>query len=202
MPPDQRPAAGTSTAPRPPVPGEAPGDLALVAAVLRKDRKATARFVSEHADAIYGYVRQRLAPHADRIDDLVQETFLAALANLEQFRGTASLRSWLLGIARHKVEDYYRDQLRRPTALEDATFAEPAADRPLADETIDRERMEARTRQILRQLPEAYGVVLLWRYWENRSVRDIATSSGRTEKAIERLLARARARFREMWEQT
>jgi DNA-directed RNA polymerase specialized sigma24 family protein len=50
-------------------------------------------------------------------------------------------------------------------------------------------------------LPESYGVALLWRYWENRSARDMAEETGRSEKAIERLLARARARFRELWDQ-
>jgi len=44
-------------------------------------------------------------------------------------------------------------------------------------------------------------VALLWRYWEARSARDIANAIGKTEKAVERLLARARARFRQLWEQ-
>ena len=51
------------------------------------------------------------------------------------------------------------------------------------------------------RLPETYGLALLWRYWENRSVRDMAEATRKTDKAVERLLARARARFRELWEQ-
>src|SRR5688500_777235 len=86
----------------------------LVAAVLRKDRKATARFVAEYTDCVYGYVRHRLAPRADLVDDLVQDVFLAALGSLPRFLGNAPLRAWLLGIARHKVEAYYRRQLREP----------------------------------------------------------------------------------------
>src|ERR671914_1689173 len=74
----------------------------LVAAILRKDRKATARFVAEYTDCIYAYVRHRLAPRADLVDDVVQDVFLAALGSLSTFRGNAPLRSWLLGIARHK----------------------------------------------------------------------------------------------------
>jgi DNA-directed RNA polymerase specialized sigma24 family protein len=41
--------------------------------------------------------------------------------------------------------------------------------------------------------------VLLWRYLENRSVREMAQLAGKTEKAIERLLARAREQFRRRW---
>ena len=178
----------------------APDERELVAAILRKDRKATAEFVARSSDAIYAYVRHRLAPRADLVDDLVQDVFLAALASLGSFRGTSALRSWLLGIARHKVETWYREQLRDPRPLGDDE-AEAVAESPLVDEVIDRERMEARTHDVLRRLPEPYSLALLWRYWEGRSAREMAEATGRTEKAVERLLARARARFRELWEQ-
>jgi DNA-directed RNA polymerase specialized sigma24 family protein len=48
-------------------------------------------------------------------------------------------------------------------------------------------------------MPERYGLMLLWRYWEQRSARDIATAIGTTEKSVERTLARARARFKVLW---
>lgn len=172
----------------------------LVAAVLRRDRKAAARFVADYTDSVYAYVRHRLAPRADLVDDIVQDVFLAALASLPTFQGTSSLRSWLLGIARHKVEDCYRRRLREPHTLTDE-HPEPTANIAPLDEVLDRERMEERTQQVLKQLPETYGLALLWRYWENRSVRDMAEATGKTDKAVERLLARARARFRELWEQ-
>ena len=174
----------------------------LVAAILRKDRKATARFVAEYTDCIYGYVRHRLAPRADLVDDVVQDVFLAALGSLSNFLGNAPLRSWLLGIARHKVEAYYRQRLREPEPLADSgDRSEPAAGGTPIDELIDRERLEAKTQRVLRQLPESYALALLWRYWESRSVREMAAATGKTEKAIERLLARARARFRDLWDQ-
>ena len=44
---------------------------------------------------------------------------------------------------------------------------------------LDRERMEERTQQVLKRLPEMYGLALLWRYWENRSVRDMAEATGK-----------------------
>jgi RNA polymerase sigma-70 factor (ECF subfamily) len=172
----------------------------LVAAILRKDRKATARFVADYTDCVYAYVRHRLAPRADLVDDIVQEVFLAALGNLTTFLGNAPLRSWMLGIARHKVETYYRQRLREPETLAD-DHLERATEGATMDELIDRERLEERTQRILKQLPESYSVALLWRYWENRSVREMAEATGKTAKAIERLLARARARFRELWKQ-
>jgi DNA-directed RNA polymerase specialized sigma24 family protein len=40
---------------------------------------------------------------------------------------------------------------------------------------------------------------LLWRYWEQRSAREMAAAIGATEKSVERTLARARATFKELW---
>lgn len=175
-------------------------DQRLVAAVQRKDRKATAELVSRYADEIYGYVHSRLAPHTELVDDVVQEVFLAAWTNLAGYRGAASLQAWLIGIARHKVEDYYRSRLREPVAL-DATDDEVTFDisRPDPDELLDSEMLREKTGQTLARLPEKYRVVLLWRYWDKCSAREMAARAGKTEKAIERLLARARDEFRWMW---
>lgn len=174
---------------------------ALLAAVLRKDRKATAEFVSRYADPVYSYLRQRLAPRADLVDDLVQDVFLAALQRLDTFAGQSSVVGWLLGIARHKVENYYRTKLREPellSTLEADSMSDPAA--PDFDDLIDRTRAQEKTRRVLERLPEPYSLALLWRYWEKRTTKEIAAETSKTEKAVERLLARARAQFRRLWE--
>jgi len=176
-------------------------DQRLIAAIQRKDRKATAEFVSRHADAIYRYVCARLVPRTDRVEDLVQEVFLAAWENLSEYRGTSSLQSWLMGIARHKVEDYYRARLREPEPLE-ATEQRPGIGTvsPDIDGFLDSKRLQKKTQQLLVKLPEKYRLALLWRYWDKCSAKEMATRTGKTEKAIERLLARARDQFRWIWD--
>jgi RNA polymerase sigma-70 factor (ECF subfamily) len=176
-------------------------DIRLVSQVLSKDRKATAEFVERYTDCVYSYVRRRLMPQADAVEDLVQEVFLAAWHSLENFRGESGLRYWLLGIARHKIEDYYRKRLREPEVpneidedpLEQAVI-------PAFEAQLDYRSNLEKTHRVLATLPEIYGLVLLWRYLEQRSAREMAQLTGRTEKAIERLLARARDRFRKEWE--
>ena len=174
----------------------------LLDAVLRKDRKATAEFVSRYADPIFGYVSQRLAPRADLVEDLVQEVFLVALQKLDTFAGKSSVLGWLLGIARHKVEDPYRARLREPESFSDLEDSSPSGpvDLPEFDALIDKGRAQEKTQRILARLPEAYGLVLLWRYWEEHSTKEMAAQTGKTEKAMERLLARARVHFRRLWE--
>ena len=173
----------------------------LIEAILRKDRKATAVFVEQYADNLYAYVRQRLTPRTELVEDIVQEVFVAALRGLRGFAGESSLRSWLLGIARHKVEDYYRERLRAMGSLElDDEAPAALASEPRMEERLDHERKADKTHRILANLREPYGLVLLWRYWEKRSTKEMASRTGRTEKAVERLLARARAEFRRLWE--
>jgi RNA polymerase sigma-70 factor (ECF subfamily) len=175
-------------------------DRRLVAAILERDRKATAEFVASYSDQIYLYIRSRLIPRIDLVDDFVQDVFLAAWENLTSYRGESPLGSWLHGIARHKVENYYRGCLRAPLALEEA--GEDASEIIMGvdlEEFLDRERLEQKIRRVLETLPEAYSLALIWRYWEERSAQDMAIRTGKSEKAIERLLARARAMFRERW---
>ena len=172
----------------------------LIESVLRKDRKAAAQLVAAHIDAVYAYARHRLAPHADLVDDVVQDVFLAALKGLAAFEGQSSLRTWLVAIARHKIEDIYRQRLRAALTLDlDSTEDEPIAHEIPPDEQIDKARAGARTQRVLERMPERYALILLWRYWEQRSAREVATAIGATEKSVERLLARARAKFKELW---
>jgi RNA polymerase sigma-70 factor (ECF subfamily) len=173
----------------------------LIASVLRKDRKAAARLVAGHIDAVYGYARSRLTPRTDLVDDIVQDVFLAAFNGLATFQAQSSLRTWLLGIARHKIEDVYRQRLRASLPLDDLNEAgdEPLSNALPVDERIDRTRARLKARRILEQMPERYGLMLLWRYWEQRSAREMAAAIGTTEKSVERTLARARERFKALW---
>ena len=136
------------------------------------------------------------------MEDVVQDVFLVALQKLDTFAGQSSIVGWLVGIARHKVEDVYRAQLREPDPLPDDMDDTNASGEPQLDDVIDAARTREKTRRILEQLPSAYSAALLWRYWEGRSIKEMAAQTGKTEKAIERLIARARMHFKRRWEAT
>lgn len=175
-------------------------DRDLVAEILRKDRKATAEFVDRCADCVYGYVRSRLVPRLDLVEDIVQEIFLSAWQSLDRYRGDSSLRSWMLGIARHKVQDHYRKRLMETRLQEEGEEPVEAANGlPNLDEELARRQAGRKVRDIMMDLPEIYSFALQWRYWEERSLREIATQTGKTEKAVERILARARSQLRKKW---
>ncbi|MEO8050379.1 MAG: RNA polymerase sigma factor [Acidobacteriota bacterium] len=175
-------------------------DLQLAASICQRDRKAIARLIELHADSVHRYVWRRLTPKTDLADDIVQDVFVAAWRGMKTYSGDASLQTWLLSIARHKVEDYYRQTLKAPLeSLE--TDQQPlfTADSVDLDAALDRSRQIGRAAKTLAHLPPGYAAILRWRYWDGQSTRDMATATGRTEKAVERLLARARDCFKTTW---
>jgi len=171
----------------------------LVEEVLSKDRKATAEFVALCTDSAYSFVRRRVVPRVESVEDLMQEILLAAWQSLPKFRGDASLRSWILGIARHKVDDYYRRRLREADITEEGELSAEPTIEPMLDRHLDVAAEQDRVERTLALLPETYTLALIWRYRDEKSVREMAQLSGKTEKAMERLLARARENFRKEW---
>ena len=172
----------------------------LIAGVLAKDRKATAEFVDRCSDWIYPFVRRRLAPRFELVEDLMQEILLSAWQGLPTFRGEAGLKSWILGIARHKAEDYYRKRISDAETQENDDEATPElAVMPIFEQQLDSAAQQGQVQAILAVLPEAYALALIWRYRDEKSVREMAQLTGKTEKAMERLLARAREHFRRRW---
>lgn len=68
-------------------------------------------WVENYGDVLFGFAASRVRDRAIA-QDLVQETFLAALKAKQGFAGRSSERSWLFGILRNKLVDYYRRQSR------------------------------------------------------------------------------------------
>jgi RNA polymerase sigma-70 factor (ECF subfamily) len=170
----------------------------LIHGVLAKERKATAEFVELCSDWIYGFVRWHLPSGSEVVEDVMQEILLAAWQALPNFREEASLRSWVLGIARHKIDDHYRKRIREVDLPEDDETEELAVT-PGFELKLDSASQQERVQKVLVQLPETYSLALIWRYRDEKSVREMAELTGKTEKAMERLLARARQSFRRRW---
>jgi len=95
--------------PAPPVAQDTPAGLS--------PRLNPERWVNEYGDLLLGFASARVRNRAVA-QDLVQETFLAAIKSSEQFAGRSSERAWLFGILRNKLVDYYRSQKREVTITE------------------------------------------------------------------------------------
>jgi RNA polymerase sigma-70 factor (ECF subfamily) len=164
----------------------------LRAAVLAGDALAWQTWYDEAFAALDAYVVWRCGGLRDRADDALQETWLAAVRNLRRFDPEqASFVSWLRGIAANLLRNQLRATRRKPTLSLNGEL-------PVVDASAQRERGE-RVALALAALPDHYESVLRDKYLDGRSVADIALERGGSEKAVESLLTRARAAFREAY---
>ena len=79
------------------------------------------QWLSLHGDVLYRYGLARVRD-AEIAEDLVQETFLAALKAQENFAGQASEQTWFIGILKYKMIDYFRKAAREKTQEFDEQF--------------------------------------------------------------------------------
>lgn len=88
--------------------------------------------IDAHGDFLYRFALARVG-HQDVAEDLVQETFLAALQGTYRENGPAAERRWMIGIMKHKVVDYFRKQSRKPIQHPDPPDGQPIEEGFLAD---------------------------------------------------------------------
>ncbi len=106
--------------------GQVDLDDETLAQRARQERGAFAALYQRYHLRVYRYQLARCGRAADA-EDLCAQTFLAALENIERFRGEGSFAAWLFGIARRKIALQYRSQRRiSPLEAADAT-PDPAA---------------------------------------------------------------------------
>ena len=73
----------------------------------------THRWIEDHGDFLYRFALARVRV-PDVAEDLVQDTFLAALQGTHRESGPRVERRWLIGIMKHKIVDYFRRNAREP----------------------------------------------------------------------------------------
>lgn len=78
-------------------------------AVIDHDKRTVNphQWVNNYADYLYAYAIRRVN-NEEQAKDLVQETFLAALENVQSFEGRSSEKTWLTSILKNKIFDVYR----------------------------------------------------------------------------------------------
>jgi RNA polymerase sigma-70 factor (TIGR02943 family) len=184
-----------------------------------EDRTAAApatdpeRWVDEHGDVLYRYALERVRK-PDVAQDLVQETFFAAMRSYEKFTGQSSVRSWLCGILKHKLCDYYRKR-RRETSFTDLEFlADECAEKfvpegywvhmngpkewkPEADEVMHRDEFWKTMRDCLAKLPERVATVFMMREMDEIESKEICATLSISDSNLWVMLHRARMALRE-----
>ena len=158
-----------------------PDEQSLIAEAQR-DPSRFAELYESNFDRLYAYVARRVATRQDA-EDLTAEVFHEALRNLDRFewRGVP-FASWLIGIAAHLLADGWRRAKR---------LQEVPADEQ--EEAWIHEKIEQRAMlfQLVEDLPQDQKVVIVRRFLEQKSLREIADELERTTGAVKQLQFRA-----------
>lgn len=177
-------------------------DAELIDRLRRGDPAAMEYLYDTYFDRIYSLVFNQVGRDRAAAEDVVQETFLAAVRSQKRFRGDSSLYTWLCSIAYHKVADFHRrafqDHTRQQHSL-DIDGSDPRGLDRIKSSTADiAESVENREfiEKAMSRLPGDYRRVLMLKYVEEMSVCEISRIMRRSPKSVEGLLTRARRALR------
>ncbi len=148
------------------------------------------RFYEETAPRVYAFLYSRTGSTATA-EELTQETFVEIIRNPATYDGRSDPVPWMVGVARHRWLRHVRaarrsDGRTRELVREINTVTADGAGAVEARDLVD---------AALRRLTLDQRTVLVLRFVEDLTVRDVARAIGRSENATELLLRRARAAF-------
>lgn len=147
---------------------------------------------------------KQLCQHREDAEDVAQATLLKAVQHLHQFRGEASVRTWLHRIAtnecrmlRRRQMEVSLEQIFEAAATEEGTEPlELPSQIPDPEEVVEEAEMRRLVLRALENLPERYRTVLLLKDGEGVKEREIAQMMGLSLLAVKALLHRARKALR------
>ncbi len=163
-------------------------DIALVQKILKGDKAAGERFVTDHYPRIFRLLRC-LAGSPETAQDLTQQTFARAWQALPSFQGKASLTTWLHKIAYHEYTNWLRS--RRDYAPLDA-----AAE--IADLREARGLDSILVSRALGQLPNEHRETFVLYYMQEFTVAEIGEMLELPPGTVKSRLFTARRRLREL----
>lgn len=167
-------------------------------------------WVDDHGDALFSYALSRLKNPASA-EDVVQETFLAALRAQKTFSGSASVRTWLIGILKHKIVDLIRKENREMPSDEIETLdtteehffdrkgrwrVKPVEWQEHPGKILEQKEFMAVLLLCLEHLPERLHRLFVLRELEDMETEEICKDLSVTPTNLWVMLYRARMRLR------
>lgn len=142
----------------------------LLAGWQAGDPEAGNRLLQLHFGALYRFFSSKAA---ESVDDLIQATFLEAIRRKDNYRGDASFRAYLLGVARHQLFRLFRSRSR--DRLEFRPMEHSLLDTSTSPSSVVGRRSEEKLLlEALRRIPVDLQIVLELHYWEEMTTAELA----------------------------
>jgi len=168
----------------------------LAKEILKGNQAAVSSFYRRYQAKLQAYIAKKVEPNA--VEEICQDTFISALQSLPLFGGRSTLESWLFGIAKHEVCDYYRKKKIKEIVFSRLPFLRKIVSLALSPEIAYEEvEIKERIKQTFSRLSEGKRRLLRLRYIEGWSVGEISARLKISYKSCESRLSRARLAFRQ-----
>jgi len=156
--------------------------------------------VEKYQKSIAGFVRQKIGDE-DVVEELTQDILLAAYNAMPNFNGKCSEFSFICGIAKHKITDYYRKK-RIKTILFSVNpkFEEIAEGALTPERDVLKEELKREISKTMKELRADYKKIIRLKYIEGFRSSQIAKMTKLSVKAVESRLIRAKKQFQSLWE--
>lgn len=168
----------------------------------RRDEASFRQLYKAHTPPIYG-LGLRLSRSPQTAEDLVQETWVRAVRQLDQFQGTARFSTWLSAILVNCYREYIRSERRHAPALENAATASAATENAGSERALSQDIPQALDLDAaIARLPDGFREVLVLHDVNGYTHHEIAQLLDIQEGTSKSQLTRARARMRELLRDT
>lgn len=165
-------------------------EKALVLRAKKGDPNAFGALYDRYLPAIYRFILIKVGGRKGEAEDLAHEVFLSAWRNVGSYELKGfPFSSWLYRIARNAVIDHYRTAKQNISL--DTAPEELFAERPDTAEKLDTSFATAQVRVHLAKLEPAYQDVLIMKFVEDMSNREIAAALQKSEGAVRVIQHRA-----------
>src|SRR5215468_4994374 len=174
-------------------------DADVLALVGDDARTALQRLMQRHGHAVYRYCRIAL-DDAVLAEDIHQQVFIEAFCDLPGFAGRSTLRTWLFGIARHRVLDAAKHQRQARAHLEVAAGADLPDLAPPPGEGLDNALLQAALGTCLAALDEPIRTAVLLRYQQGLTYEEMAEICGEKAGTLQVRVSRTLRKLRDRLE--
>lgn len=171
------------------------GDNDLIIAVKNGDKNAFKSLYLRYFDLLFAFILHNTGNDRYVASEIWQETWIIAVEKIDDFKFKSTFFTWLCAISKNKIYDYYRKNKKQEqvVSIEEKHFDIDSGETD--DELID-EMTRADVITTLSDMNENYRNVLVAKYVENKSIDEITALTGKSYKATESTLWRAKESFR------
>ena len=134
--------------------------------------KAFKKLVFEYKERLYWHIRKLVLDHDDA-HDVIQNTFIKIHLNIDNFRETSSLYTWMYRIATNESLNFINSKAKK-IGLQNHEWIEAKADGLMADSYFDGNDAAHNLQKMIARLPEKQRIVFNMRYFDNMSYKDIS----------------------------